>query len=142
MKAWEYVGVLDHRIFVVEMQSDCERDGAASPHIPALGPRRVPHRQFENHLRASASAARTVLAPGYTAMINFLGKILPQMARRLGHRRNGFHDYGKEPRWAQTRALLDNRAHARDRNQSGSRMPAIGAMRLEDMVELTRRQTP
>jgi 5-(carboxyamino)imidazole ribonucleotide synthase len=98
MKALNYVGVLTIEFFVVggrlianEMAPRVHNSG----HWTIEG---CVTSQFENHLRAICDLPLgSTRALGYTAMVNFLGK-MPDRESLLSIEGLAFHDYGKQPR--------------------------------------------
>jgi 5-(carboxyamino)imidazole ribonucleotide synthase len=98
MKALDYVGVLAIEFFVVKGRLVANE---MAPRVHNSGHWTIDGcvtSQFENHLRAICGMPLgSTRALGYTAMINFLGK-MPDRARLLAIDGLAFHDYGKEPR--------------------------------------------
>ena len=98
MQALDYVGVLAIEFFVVNGRLVANE---MAPRVHNSGHWTIEGcvtSQFENHLRAICGMPLgSTRALGYTAMINFLGK-MPDRERLLAIDGLAYHDYGKEPR--------------------------------------------
>ena len=98
MQALDYVGVLAIECFVVNGRLVANE---MAPRVHNSGHWTIEGcvtSQFENHLRAICGMPLgSTRALGYTAMINFLGK-MPDRERLLAIDGLAYHDYGKEPR--------------------------------------------
>jgi 5-(carboxyamino)imidazole ribonucleotide synthase len=94
-----YVGVMAIEFFVAEGQLVINE---MAPRVHNSGHWSIEGAevsQFENHLRAILGLPLGVTAAlGYSAMVNFIGDLLPAPAQVLGMSGAHFHDYGKSPR--------------------------------------------